>query len=93
VFSAYLLVSLHAKHFKDGAQTKLPFDQHPLWEPGITWKSPLNNLRLLQPYLCWETLEFWLQVLPIAGIKRGLFKLMDFMDSFHILPEPTFVVA
>jgi SRSO17 transposase len=94
VFSAYLLVSLHAKQFENGAETILPFHEHPLWEAGITWKSALNNLRLLlQPYLCWEALEFWLQVFPIAGIKRGLFKLMDFMDSFHILPEATFSVA
>jgi hypothetical protein len=83
-----------AKQFKNGAETILPFNEHPLWEAGMTWKSALNNLLLLlQPYLCWEALEFWLQVFPIAGIKRGLFKLMDFMDSFHILPEATFSVT
>ncbi|MBE9178520.1 hypothetical protein IQ268_08110 [Oculatella sp. LEGE 06141] len=32
----------------------LPFSQHRYWEMGITWKSALNNLRLLlQPYWCW----------------------------------------
>ncbi|MBD1864507.1 hypothetical protein NC998_25445 [Trichocoleus desertorum GB2-A4] len=69
VFSAYLLVSLHADAFQHSPQLKgenatvsssplLPFNQHPFWELGMTWKSALNNLRLLvQPYCCWGWLE------------------------------------
>ena len=91
VFSAYLLVSLPAGQFKQRvANLTLGgfFHQHLRWEAGTTWKSALNNLRLLlQPYLCWGALEFWLEVFAIPGLKRGLFQLMDFMDQFHILPK------
>jgi SRSO17 transposase len=101
VFSAYLLVSLHAEQFKH-SQTSTsttppattstlspftPFIQHPHWETGITWKSALNNLRLLlQPYWCWGWLEVWLQVFPVPGLRRGLNQLMNRMDTFRILP-------
>ncbi|HTL88507.1 MAG TPA: IS701 family transposase, partial [Leptolyngbya sp.] len=71
VFSAYLLVSLHAEQFKhrekntptttEATSNAFPFRQHPHWEPGTTWKSALNNLQLLlQPYWCWGWLEAWL---------------------------------
>jgi SRSO17 transposase len=100
IFSAYLLVSLHAEQFKQhhAAQDKdetqpephpLPFSQHGDWELGVTWKSALNNLRLLlQPYWCWAWLEQWLQVFPVPGLKRALHQLMDWMDTFQILPIP-----
>jgi SRSO17 transposase len=83
IFSAYLLVSLHAEQFKqhpasqDENETQpelypLPFSQHCDWELGTTWKSALNNLRLLlQPYWCWAWLEPWLQVFPVPGLKRA----------------------
>lgn len=97
VFSAYLLVSLHTEQFKhhqdpksmaaDSTPQPLPFRQHLQWEPGITWKSALNNLRLLlQPYWCWGMLEVWVQVFPTPGLKRGLHQLMECMDTFPILP-------
>jgi len=57
VFSAYLMISLHAQAFKDEAarntqlssklSTCWEFSQHPCWELGINWKSALNNLRLI----------------------------------------------
>ncbi len=97
VFSAYLLVSLHTEQFKhhqdpqstaaDSTPQSLPFRQHSQWESGITWKSALNNLRLLlQPYWCWGMLEVWLQVFPTPRLKRGLHQLMECMDTFPILP-------
>ena len=98
VVSAYLLVSLHAEEFKrrqhnqnqdkpDATPNPLPFSQHSHWELGVNWKSALNNLRLLlQPYWCWGWLEAWLQVFPVAGLKRALHQLMDWMGSFRILP-------
>lgn len=98
VLSAYVLVSLHADTLKqrqnkskqDTSQSisyPLPFLQHPHWESGTTWKSALNNLRLvLQPYWCWGWLERWLEVFPLAGLKRALHLLMDKMDTFAILP-------
>ena len=105
IFSAYLLVSLHAEQFKqrhasqekDETQPKLhslPFSQHCDWELGTTWKSALNNLRLLlQPYWCWAWLEQWLQVFPVPGLKRGLHQLMDWIDTFQILPIPELKAA
>lgn len=99
IFSAYLLVSLHVDEFKKQQQSNLddsataipppPFSGHPHWELGTTWKSALNNLRLLlQPYWCWSWVEVWLRVFPIPGLKRGLRQLMDWMDTFRILPIP-----
>lgn len=98
IFSAYLLVSLHAEQFKQHQASQgndethsqlhpLPFSKHCDWESGTTWKSALNNLRLLlQPYWCWAWLEQWLQVFPVPGLKRALHQLMDWMDTFQILP-------
>ena len=104
IFSVYLLVSLHADEFiehqhrnpDESAAALLPslFNQHPHWERGTTWKSALNNLRLLlQPYNCWGWLEVWLQVFPIPELKRGLHRLMDCMDTFCILPIPLLKTA
>jgi SRSO17 transposase len=110
IFSVYLLVSLHADESKqqqqhhhsndsqseDSQPAALPllFNQHPHWELGITWKSALNNLRLLlQPYWCWAWLEIWLQIFPVPGLKRGLHQLMDDMDAFRILPIPLLKTA
>lgn len=98
VFSTYLLVSIHAEEFKQqqqknsnpttqGIASTLPFAHHPHWELGTTWKSALNNLRLLlQPYWCWGWLERWLQVFPIPGLERGLHQLMNWMDTFRTVP-------
>ncbi len=99
IFSVYLLVSLHADESIAQQQcnlddstpvaSPLPFTQHPHWERGTTWKSALNNLRLLlQPYSGWGWLEVWLQVFPIPGLEHGLHQLMDCMDTFRILPIP-----
>ncbi|WP_088889803.1 IS701 family transposase [Leptolyngbya ohadii] len=105
IFSAYLVVSLHADVFKRCQQGEgdeaaestvhpLPFGQHRDWEMGTTWKSALNNLRLLiQPYWCWGWLEQWIQVFPIPGLKRALHQLMDWMDTFRILPERLLMAA
>jgi len=99
VLCAYLLVSLHAAQFKhrekntstttEVTSNAFPFRQHPHWEPGTTWKSALNNLRLLlQPYWCWGWLDVWLQIFPVPRLKRGLHQLMNWMDTFDILPIP-----
>lgn len=100
VMSAYFLVSLHADTFKaqspssadattEEAALHSPFETHLYWEAGKTWKSALNNLRLLLlPYCCWGWLEPWLQVFPIPGLKRGFFRLMDWMDTFQSASIP-----
>ncbi|MBD2122346.1 hypothetical protein H6F68_15760, partial [Trichocoleus sp. FACHB-262] len=72
----------------------LPFSQHPDWELGMTWKSALNNLRLLlQPDCCWGWLESWLQVFPIPELRQGFEQLMDWMDTFRLLPSSELEVA
>jgi hypothetical protein len=98
VFSAYLMISLHAQAFKDEAarntqlSSKLSapageFSQHPCWELGINWKSALNNLRLIiQPYIFWCLIEPWLQVFPIPGLKRCFFRLIEIMNCFRASP-------
>ena len=98
IFSAYLLISLHAQAFKDEAaigSVKLnsqllevaQFERHPYWESGTNWKSALNNLRLIiQPYIFWYLIEPWLRVFPIPGMKRSFFKLIEIMNSFRAYP-------
>ena len=100
IFSAYLLVSLHADAFQHllplpsanatvSSSPLLPFSQHPHWELGMSWKSALNNLRLLlQPYCCWGWLESWLEVFPIPDLTHGLEQLMGWVDTFRLLPKP-----
>jgi hypothetical protein len=88
-------VTLHAQSFKfnatetqaDESELESSFTEHQRWEDGITWKSALNNLRLLlQPYLCWAALARWLEVFAIPGLKRSLLKLMHKIDHFRIVP-------
>lgn len=98
ILSAYLLISWHANDFKRLAQTQqyqVPsksnftssFEHNTRWESGMTWKSALNNLRLLiQPFVFWFLLEPWLHVFPIPGLKRGFFKLMTHMNCFLTSP-------
>ena len=93
-------MSLHVEKFKrrqhnhnqdkpEATPDPLPFSQHSHWEPGVSWKSALNNLRLLlQPYWCWGWLEAWLHVFPVPGLKRALYQLMDWKDTFRVLPVP-----
>ena len=102
IFSAYLLVSIQATYFQFHAQiqstssSELPssidfnssqYSQHPNWESGITWKSSLNNLRLLiQPYIFYCLIQPWLTVFNIPGMKRCFLKLIDFMNNFRASP-------
>ena len=95
VLSVYLLITWHANNFQNQAPphtaqitsnltSATPFKKHVRWELSTTWKSALNNLRLLiQPFIFWCLLEPWLYVFPIPGLKRGFFKLMAYMNDFH----------
>lgn len=108
VFSSYLLVSLQANSFQAEVSTShlcieesspslqpslAQFRQHPWWQPGTTWKSALNNLRLIiQPYIFHCLISLWLQVFKIPGFQRGFLKLISFMNHFRASPVP-FVIA
>lgn len=71
-------------HTTSPSTSTIPFESHPRWETGTTWKSALNNLRLLiQPFIFWCLLQPWLHVFPIPGLKRGFFKLMAYMNDFY----------
>lgn len=102
IFSAYLLVSIQATYFQlhhhsstiSTSELELFSDshlaqhsQHPDWESGTTWKSALNNLRLIiQPYIFYCLIQPWLTVFNIPGMKRCFLKLIDFMNDFRASP-------
>ncbi|MDR9898735.1 transposase [Aetokthonos hydrillicola Thurmond2011] len=103
IFSAYLLVSIQATYFRfyhQSTQTSTlpeppvsasnfaPYNQHPDWEPGTTWKSALNNLRLIiQPYIFFYCLlQPWFTVFNIPEIKSCFLKLINFMNNFRAYP-------
>jgi SRSO17 transposase len=70
------------------------YSRHPYWEPGVTWKSALNNLRLIiQPYIFWCSILPWLKVFPVPGMKRGFFKLIEIMNGFRASPVEYFVAS
>ena len=60
------------------------FNQHCWWEQGTTWKSALNNLRLIiQPYIFYCLIYPWLQVFKIPGMKRCFLKLIGIMNHWR----------
>lgn len=109
IFGTYLLVSLQANSFRSEASDSLVcrepemdsfhssaahFIQHPWWESGITWKSALNNLRLIiQPYIFYCLISPWLQVFKIPGFQRGFLKLINFMNDFRASPLPLTIAS
>ena len=61
-----------------------PFSQHRWWESGTTWKSALNNLRLIiQPYLFYCLTKPWLEVFNIPEMKRSFIQLINLVDGFQ----------
>jgi SRSO17 transposase len=103
IFSTYLLVSIQATYFQLEAQTpqlstssevssafnssSAQYSQHPHWESGLTWKSALNNIRLIiQPYIFYCLIQPWLQVFNIPGLKRCFLKLIALMNDFRAAP-------
>ncbi|MGF2011316.1 IS701 family transposase, partial [Nostoc sp. DedVER01b] len=102
IFSAYLLVSIQASYFQFHQQSSTTstvgvstctdsnlavYSKHPYWESGTTWKSALNNLRLIiQPYIFYCLIQPWLTVFNIPGMKRCFLKLIDFMNDFRASP-------
>ncbi|BAY13517.1 IS701 family transposase [Calothrix sp. NIES-2098] len=102
IFSAYLLVSIQASYFQFHQQSSTTstvgvstctdsnlavYSKHPYWESGTTWKSALNNLRLIiQPYIFYCLIQPWLTVFNIPGMKRCFLKLIGFMNDFRASP-------
>ena len=100
--SSYLLVSIQANYFRLETLTSdsntqnstvqfsisCPFSQHPWWENAQTWKSSLNNLRLIiQPLIFFNLLQPWLSVFPNRYLQLGLSKLINTMNRFRASPS------
>ena len=102
VMSSYLLVSIQANYFQLETVTcdsntqdstvqfsdSFSFSQHSWWETGQTWKSSLNNLRLIiQPLIFFNLLQPWLSVFPNRYLQVGLSKLVNIMNRFRASPS------
>ena len=99
MFSAYLLVSIHANNFSEResardttkkitptSQLIAQFQQHCWWDKAQTWKSALNNLRLIiQPYIFACLLAPWLEVFQLRYLSRELWKLVHYLNQFPTL--------
>ncbi len=85
VFSAYLMVSLQTPVLAPVAETTTGappptaaadasrVTQHPWWDPELSWKRTLNNLRLLiQPFCAVCLLLPWMTVFPVPGLIEKL---------------------
>ncbi len=87
VCSAYLLVSLHSARFNQFL-TSVPekFQKHEQWDFNDSWKSLLNNLRLiLQPLTSFNLTKRWLKVFPIPQLSLGFPRLISIMNQFDCL--------
>ena len=99
--STYLLVSIQANYFQletnipdSNSQvstlklpSSFPFSHHPWWEKGNTWKSSLNNLRLIiQPLIFCHLIIPCLSVFPNQYLQLGLSKLINIMNRFRASP-------
>ncbi len=98
VMSAYLLVSIQANYFKLGTLdldkpdnlglTANNFElsqlqKHSFWTEGTSWKTALNNLRIIiQPYVFYCLIKPTLKVFKIPGMTRCFLKLIDLMNQF-----------
>jgi hypothetical protein len=77
-------VNLFADAFNDACPiANRQFAQHPWWNHQSGWKNLLNNLRLIiQPLICFNWLQRWLDVFPIASLAVGFELLTDQMNHF-----------
>lgn len=97
IFCVYLMISLQAQHFSwqaliassnsQSSSLPEPFSQHLHWQAGTTWKSALNNLRLIvEPYVFYQRLRCWLAVFVIPELHCGFSKLINWMNQFRAPP-------
>ena len=93
VTSAYLLVSLHAQALPTSKKPLntisttglgLLLTEHRRWDFNIGWKNLLNNLRLIiQPFVSFNLIKFWLKIFPIPGLDVGFHRLIALMNRFR----------
>ena len=97
VYCAHLFISLQTGDFSEEGEAEASRPRHtsrplvpanfpwlhPQWEEGNWWHNILHNVRLiLQPYLCYQKLIFWIQFLPLKPLCMSLGKLMKIADQF-----------
>ena len=110
VCKAYLMIDLYTNsNTAVNSQTSLPstssakngsilhrFWQHPNWDEKNSWKSHINNLRLmLQPLISFNLIQQWLKVFPIPQLSTGLARLRALMNFYpnpfsHLMNESEF---
>jgi hypothetical protein len=93
-------VSIHANNFDNddelaqdspkkltpSSRSIVQFQQHRWWENARNSKSTLNNLRLIiQPDIFSCLISPWLEVFNIPGLRRGLCRLIYYMNDFRTL--------
>jgi SRSO17 transposase len=92
VCSTYLLVSLYSERLNQSQRTtQRVFSEHPWWDKKKGWKNLLNNLRLInQPFVYYNLIKPWLEVLPIPHLKSVFSQLTSLMNRFanRILTHP-----
>jgi SRSO17 transposase len=96
IFSAYWMVSSHAKVFSNLDQSQAmstsklrvensisDFNLHQQWSNQGGWKTTLNNLRLIiQPTILFWTILPWLDIFPNRSLLIGFHQLIAIMNQF-----------
>lgn len=90
VCSVYLLVTLKTPPFVIRVESERSVgekvlvesvNQHPHWDHQKTWKSALNNIRLLLvPWISFNAILYWLQVFPIPELSLGFPKIISLIN-------------
>jgi hypothetical protein len=82
--SAFLMVSLFADAFNNSCPiAHQKFTGHRWWDNQKGWKNLLNNIRLIiQPLICFNWLNRWLEVYSIPLLQIGFEQLIEKMNQF-----------
>ena len=96
IMSAYLMVALHTPPMRpdgtvppelDASPVVAAFTRHCEWSQSASWKTWLNNLRLiLLPWVSANKLRPWLKVFSIPALEQGFETLTTLMNLFDGAP-------
>ncbi|MDI9637988.1 IS701 family transposase [Geitlerinema splendidum] len=93
IFCVYLMISLSSLPFlslnsrelgeSEKIETNQSFSSHQHWQSGKSWKSVLNNWRLIiQPTIALWLLSPWLNIFANPDLLRGFHNLIQIMNQF-----------
>ena len=87
VMSAYLMICLLDSDFNPWLQDISDnIQQHPKWNRRKSWKSLLNNLRLImEPSISFNLIKRWLGIYPISQVLGGLRRLSNRVNEYNPL--------